>query len=106
MAVVKITDDMLEEELTSSDKVVIKYFANWCGSCKLMAPKFRRLSNDERFSDVRFLEVNAEENEEARKLAGVNNLPFIATFHKGELQEGVATAKEEVIVNMIEKLEE
>lgn len=106
MAVINIKDDAFSAELDANEKVVIKYFANWCGSCKLMAPKFRRLSEDDRFEGIRFLEVNAEENELARKTAGVNNLPFIATFYKGELKEGVATSKEDMIVQMLENLKQ
>jgi thioredoxin-like negative regulator of GroEL len=50
------------------------------------------------------MEVNAEENPEARKLAGVNNLPFVATFKGGKLLEAHATGKEEAVVEMLEKL--
>jgi len=48
--------------------------------------------------------VNAEESQEARKLAGVDNLPFFATFSKGNLAEGKATSKEEKIIEMIKSL--
>ena len=53
---------------------------------------------------VTFLDVNAELNPEARKMANVDNLPFFAVFKNGELVEGMATAKEENVVNMLEKL--
>ncbi|MDA9111228.1 thioredoxin family protein, partial [Bacteroidia bacterium] len=62
MSIQVATDGDFNEALTSNDKVVVKYFANWCGSCKLFSPKFKRLSNDERFAEVTFLDVNAEEN--------------------------------------------
>jgi len=104
MSVIKATDADFESALSSHKKTIVKYYADWCGSCKLIAPKFRRLSDDERFSDVQFLEVNAEENENARKLAGVNNLPFFASFSGGALVEGSATSKEDAIVSMIQQL--
>ncbi len=80
MSIVVATDNDFNGAIASNDKVVVKYFANWCGSCKLFSPKYKRLSNDERFSDVTFLDVNAEENPEARKVAEVNSLPFFAVF--------------------------
>jgi thioredoxin 1 len=98
------TDADFESIIKSNKKVIVKYFADWCGSCKLFSPKFKRLSNDERFSDVTFLEVNAEENDSARKLGGVDNLPFMATFREGVLVEGTATSKEEYVVEMLGKL--
>mgnify|MGYP000492387077 CR=1 FL=1 len=104
MSVLVTTDSDFENQLKENDKVVVKYFANWCGSCKLFAPKYRRLSDDERFADVVFLDVNAEENETARKLAGVNNLPFFAVFKNGKLVEGVPTSKEDKVVELLEKL--
>lgn len=104
MSVIVSTDQDFENLLAENDKVVVKYFANWCGSCKLFAPKYRRLSDDARFEGVTFLDVNAEENEVARKKAGVDNLPFFAVFKNGELVSGSPTNKEENVVELIEKL--
>lgn len=104
MSVALVTDENFKEHLSLRDKVVVKYYADWCGSCRLFAPKFRRLSNDERFADVAFLDVNAEENPEARKMAGVSNLPYFAVFKNGELVEAVASSKEAAVVELIEKL--
>lgn len=98
------TDTDFEKLITSNDKVVVKYYADWCGSCKLFAPKFKRHSNDENNSDILFLEVNAEENETARKLGGVDNLPFLASFKNGVLLEGTATSKEEYLQKMMDDL--
>lgn len=98
------TDNDFETLLKSKDKVVVKYFADWCGSCKLFAPKFKRHAADENNADVLFLDVNAEENEIARKLGGVDNLPFIATFKNGVLLEGTATSKEEYLQKMLDDL--
>ncbi|MFT5723382.1 MAG: thioredoxin 1 [Bacteroidia bacterium] len=104
MSVEVSTDNDFKDLLKSNDKVIVKYFANWCGSCKLFAPKYRRLSDDERFEDIIFLDVNAEENEAARKLANVDNLPYFAVFSKGELLAGAATNKEENVVALLNQL--
>lgn len=104
MSVQVSTDADFENHLTQNKKVIVKYFANWCGSCKLFAPKFRRLSDDERFADVTFLDVNAEENEVARKMAGVNSLPFFAVFENRKLVAGSATNKEDNVVGLLNQL--
>ena len=98
------TDKDFENLLQNNSKVVVKFYADWCGSCKLFAPKFKRHSNDEANSDILFLEVNAEENEKARKLGGVDNLPYLASFKNGILLEGTATSKEEYLQKMIDDL--
>lgn len=104
MAVEVVSDAEFETKLSSSEKVVVKYYADWCGNCRLFSPKFKRLSNDERFDGVAFLDVNAEQNPEARKAGGVTNLPYFAIFKEGKFVEGFAGSKEEAVVELISKL--
>lgn len=106
MAIKISTDADFEQTIKEHDLVIVKYYADWCGSCKLFAPKYRRLSEEEAYSDVLFLDINAEENEQARKKAGVDNLPFFATFKGGTLLEASTGAKEEFVRAMIEKLKQ
>lgn len=104
MAVQVATDADFSDIIKNNEKVIVKYFADWCGSCKLFAPKFRRLSENPDYEGVVFLDVNAEENEEARKMAGVNNLPFLATFDNGVLKTGKPTSKEERAIDLLNEL--
>lgn len=104
MSVQVSTDNDFNELLASNEMVVVKYFANWCGSCKLFAPKYRRLAADDRFTGVTFLDVNAEESPEARKTAGVDNLPYFAVFKEGKLVDGAATSLEAKVVEMLQGL--
>ncbi|MCR6641552.1 MAG: thioredoxin family protein [Sporocytophaga sp.] len=104
MAVIAVEDSNFDAELAKNPNVIVKFYADWCGSCKLFAPKYKRLSNDERFPGIVFLEVNAENNPEARKKANVNNLPTFATFQNGVLVETLCSSKEEAVVEALEKL--
>jgi thiol-disulfide isomerase/thioredoxin len=99
--VTKINDQDLNSFLLGNENIIIKFYADWCGSCRLFAPKFTKLSNKVEYESVKFLEINAEENPEARKLAGVNNLPYFATFKNGKLLHGDTTAKEESVEKMV-----
>jgi thioredoxin 1 len=104
MSVNQISDAEFDAQLAAHPKAIVKYYADWCGSCKLFAPKYKRLAADERFSEVAFLDVNAEKNPLARKAAGINNLPSFAIFKNGQLVETVSTSKEEAVVELISKL--
>ncbi|MEP2024293.1 MAG: thioredoxin family protein [Reichenbachiella sp.] len=104
MEVKETIDSNFQQEISTADKVIVKYYADWCGSCRLFNPKYKRLAKDERFAGITFLDVNAEENQEARKAAGVTNLPFFAIFKDGELLESIASSKEEAVVELLNKL--
>jgi thioredoxin 1 len=102
--VILTTDADFSTLIKDHEKVVVKYFANWCGSSRLFAPKYKKISNKEEYNAVTFLDVNAEENPEARKLAGVSNLPYFAVFKNGQLVAADVTSKEEGVENLIKKL--
>jgi thiol-disulfide isomerase/thioredoxin len=105
MSVEPITDnDLKQGEITGP--AIIKFYADWCGSCKLISPKFKRLSEDEQYQGIRFLETNAEKNPVVRKWAGVTNLPFFATVKDGKVLEASMAGKEEKIVDMLSKLKQ
>jgi thiol-disulfide isomerase/thioredoxin len=105
MAVILSYDADFASLISTNDKVIVKYYADWCGNCKLFAPKFRRLSDDERFAGITFLDVNAEENEQARHAGGVDNLPYFAVFKNGERLAGRATSKEESVIELLTQLQ-
>jgi len=104
MAVIVADDSNFNMLLQENELVVVKYYADWCGNCRLFKPKYKRLSEDERFTKIAFLDVNAEQSPEARKAAKVDNLPYFAVFKKGQLVASSATSKEEVVVNLLEQL--
>jgi thiol-disulfide isomerase/thioredoxin len=99
--VTKVTDSEFNSIIENNSKIVIKYFANWCGTCRLFAPKFSKISNKEEYSDVMFLDINAEENPEARKFGGVTNLPYFVVIKDGKVLSSDTTAKEEGVEKMI-----
>ncbi len=104
MAVEISNDEVFKTQLASNAKVVVKYYADWCGSCKLFSPKYKRLSGDERFTDILFLDINAEHNPESRKIAGVDTLPYFAVFKNGELIKALSTTKEENFVELLSSI--
>lgn len=105
MAIVKADQTNFQELIQNHSKVIVKFYAAWCGSCKLLAPKFKKLSEQTEYQDIVFLDIDAEVNPEIRKSIGVNNLPFIATFQNARLVEGVPTSNENYIVQMLQKLQ-
>jgi thioredoxin 1 len=104
MSVLKVSDADFTQQIETKGRVVVKYYADWCGACRLMAPKFNRMSDEEKNQGITFLDVNAEESPEARKLAGVSNLPFFAVFKDGQLVQADFTARPESVEAMIDTI--
>jgi thioredoxin-like negative regulator of GroEL len=104
MAIELVTDEDVKSIILNSDRVVIKFHADWCDICKILAPKFKRLSSDERYQEIKFLDVNSESNPEASKMAEVKSLPTFAIFKEGNLLKSISTEKEEALVELLDKL--
>jgi thiol-disulfide isomerase/thioredoxin len=105
MAVQVATDADFKTLLENNPKVVAKFFANWCGTCRLIAPKYKKMAENEAFHGTLFLDINAEENPDARSMVGVTNLPFFATFKDGKLVQADFTAKPESVEGMIQAIQ-
>jgi len=105
MAVIEINDDSFSKEIEENKNIIVKYFADWCGTCRLFAPKFKRLSEDERFKDVVFLDVNAEKNATARKAGNVKTLPTFVAFKNGVFLDAISSSREESVIELIQKLQ-
>lgn len=99
---IELKEDNLGELLQEHKNVVVQYSAGWCGNCRLMKPKFKRLSTEN--EGTTFIIVDAEKQPESRKLASVNNLPTFAAFKDGALLNQVQTTKEEQLKNLINEV--
>ncbi|MDX5347000.1 MAG: thioredoxin family protein [Hymenobacteraceae bacterium] len=105
MAVLQASDNDFASILNSNQNVVVKYYADWCGNCRLFSPKFKRMSDDPQYDNITFVDVNAETSPEARKMAGVTNLPYFAVFKNGTMVDSVAASKEDAVISLIHKLQ-
>lgn len=98
----ELTEDTLQELVEKHDKVVVQYSAGWCGNCRIMKPKFKRLAGEN--TEAVFVLVDAEKFPISRKLAQVNNLPTFAAFKGGSLLNQIQTNKEEQLKALIHEV--
>jgi len=71
------------EEIENSDETwVIDFWAEWCGPCKKLAPRFEEVS--EELDDVNFGKVDMEENQQIGTSNGVRALPTLLIMSEGE----------------------
>lgn len=94
----ELTEDTLQQIVAEQDQVVVQYGASWCGNCRIMKPKFKKLAAEN--ENIPFYYVDAEKLPESRNLAKVDNLPTFAIFKKGELFNQVQTNQAESLINL------
>jgi len=98
----ELAQDNLQEILNNNDIVVVQYAATWCGNCRIMKPKFKKLASEN--TNAMFVIADAERFPESRKLATVDNLPTFATFKGGEFVNQVQTNKFEVLKDLVDEI--
>jgi thiol-disulfide isomerase/thioredoxin len=98
---IELAEDNLDQLIAQHETVLVQYSAGWCGNCRLMKPKFKRLAGEQ--PNVTFVMVDAEKFPASRKLASVNNLPTFASFKNGVLLNQVQTNKEEQLKTLIDE---
>lgn len=79
-----ITDDEFETKVLKSDKpVMVDFYADWCGPCKLAAPILDELSETEKDA-VTIMKINVDENQKTPQKYGVMSIPTIIMYKNGE----------------------
>jgi thioredoxin 1 len=98
----ELEKDNLAEIVAGAPIVVVQYSAGWCGNCRIMKPKFKKMATEN--ENVTFVLADAENFPESRKLAKVDNLPTFATFRNGSLINQVQTNKVEVLTELVNEV--
>ncbi len=98
----ELAQDNLSKIIADNKTVVVQYTATWCGNCRIMKPKFKKLASEN--ETVAFVIVDAEKFPESRKLADVSNLPTFATFEGGSIKNQTQTNKFEVLKELVNEV--
>jgi len=99
---IELNEDTLQNLVATNEKVVVQFSASWCGNCRIMKPKFKKLASEN--ETVTFVLVDAENSPESRKMANVSNLPTFATFVNGKLVNETQTNKAEVLTDLVNEI--
>lgn len=97
----EIKDDSLQELVANQPKVIVQYSAGWCGNCRIMKPKFKKMATEN--EGISFVLIDAEKNPNSRQLADVSNLPTFAAFENGALLNQVQTNKVAVLKTFVDE---
>jgi len=84
MASEHVTDSSFDADvINSSEPVVVDFWAEWCGPCKMIAPALEEIST-EMAGKVKIAKLNIDENQETAIKYGVRSIPTLILFKNGE----------------------
>jgi len=78
MATIELTKDNFEETITGNETVIVDFWAEWCGPCRMFAPTFEQAS--EEHADIVFGKVNTEEQQELAGMFNIRSIPTLMVF--------------------------
>lgn len=87
MATVTVdTNNFQAEVLDAQEPVVVDFWAEWCGPCKMIAPSLEEIS-EEMGGSVKIAKLNIDENPDLAAQFGVRSIPTLAMFKGGEVAD-------------------
>ena len=101
MAVIEITKDNFEEEVLNSDKkVLVDFWAAWCGPCKMLSPLVDQFGEDQ--DEVKVGKVNVDEQPELAQQFRVVSIPTLVVMDKGqEVNRSVGLINKDKIAELV-----
>jgi len=84
--IVHISDESFEEEVLQSEQpVLIDYWAEWCGPCKMIAPVLEEIATE--YSDrLKVVKLNIDDNPQTPPKYGIRGIPTLMVFKNGQVE--------------------
>lgn len=103
MAVVKLNGDNFEKEVLQAEgKVLVDFFATWCGPCKMMGPVVDNLA--EEVKNAKICKLDIDESQQIAGQYGVMSVPTFMVFEKGQVvNKSIGVMPKESLVKLLEK---
>ncbi len=101
MAVKHISDDNFGTE-TGDGLVLVDFWAEWCGPCRMVAPIVEELSAE--MPTVKFAKLNVDENQQTAMNFGITSIPTLILYKNGQpVDKVVGLLPKQVLKNFIQK---
>jgi thioredoxin 1 len=82
----EISSVELQQKINGGEKLMVEFWAEWCGPCKMMKPIFEKVASTNQ-SDVKMYTLNIDNNREVAMSLGIRSIPTVKMFHAGQVVE-------------------
>lgn len=101
MSVLKITNDNFNSVKTSEKTVLIDFYADWCGPCRMVSPIVDEIAEEN--PQYLVCKINVDDEPELAEQFGVSSIPMLAVMKNGELvNQSVGARPKAQILSMLE----
>ena len=81
MSIIKVTNDNFNEIKDSKYTVLIDFYADWCGPCRMLGPVLDEIANEK--NDIAIGKVNVDNDRELANSFGIRSIPTMIIFKNG-----------------------
>ncbi|MGE3608711.1 MAG: thioredoxin family protein [Bacteriovoracaceae bacterium] len=97
----EINDGNIFDIIEGESIVFIDFYASWCGACRIAAPMFERICNEE---GVKIFKIDVEKNPKIKEMVTLPGLPSVGCFKNGEPQDLINVTKEDAFREFVQKM--
>ena len=99
--IIHLTATEFDKIIENNDRVLVDFWANWCGPCRMLAPVLEKVAEEE---DILIAKVNVDEEGELAAKYSIMSIPTMIFFKKGEASERLVGLREKSeILGLIRK---
>ena len=101
MEILKVNSQNFEEEVLKSEKpVLVDFYADWCGPCKMLSPIVNQVAEENK--DIKVVKVNVDDAQDLAMKYQVMSIPTLVVIKEGkEINRSVGLIDKNQVVNMI-----
>lgn len=79
-----LKDEVFNDEIKKG-LVLVDFYADWCGPCRMLAPVIEEVANE--LPNVKIIKINVDEREDVARTYGVMSIPTVILFENGEIKK-------------------
>ena len=105
MSVLKVSNENYKEQVLDSEKtVLVDFYADWCGPCKMMVPVVEEIS-EELQDKVKVCKINVDENQDLAMQYGIMSIPTLVFIKNGKLEKTLVGLRDkQELISVLEQM--